>query len=65
MRLDLPIQADFVNQALLGVQPDILEIGSGWHDCQLDEANDALGVEIDAGQRHNLVQRACKKREKK
>ena len=47
--------------ALLGIEPDVLEVVLERQDGQLHVADDAPGAEVDAGQGHDLVDRANRK----
>ena len=43
------------NASLFGVEADVLEVVPQWEDGEVGGADDGTGVEVDARQRHRLV----------
>ena len=62
--LDGPVQADLVNSTLFRVQTYVLEGSFEWQNREFNEADDAPSRKVDSRQRHDLVDRANKRRRK-
>ena len=53
--LDIVVQGDPVDLGLLGVEADVLEVIPQGEDGEVGGPDDGAGAEVDAGQRHGLV----------
>ena len=47
--------ANPTNASLFGVEADVLEVVPQWENSEVGGADDGTGVEVDARQRHRLV----------
>ena len=54
-RLDVVVEGDPVDLGLLGVEADVLEVVLQGEDGEVGGPDDGAGAEVDAGQRHRLV----------